>query len=284
MSARVKRYGITALVLAAALSLSSSPSAAETMQVFVSVLPQKYFAERVGGERVSVSVMVGPGQSPATYEPTPKQMVLLDDALLYFRIGVPFERVWVDRIAEANPGMKVVDTGEQVTARRPDDREKIDPHIWTSPLLADHIARTMKDAFAAADPGHRAEFERNYRLLAADLRQLDTDIRTLLGALERRSFMVFHPSWGYFADTYGLEQIAIEKYGTEPGARHLAEVIETARSENLRVIFVQEQFSRRNAEAVAKETGAKIVVVDPLAEDYIANLMSVAALFAEAMQ
>jgi zinc transport system substrate-binding protein len=284
MSARVKRYGITALVLAAAPCLFPASSAAETMQVFVSVLPQKYFAERVGAERVSVSVMVGPGQSPATYEPTPKQMARLEDALLYFRIGVPFEEVWMDRVAEANPGMKIVDTGEQVTARPPNDPEEIDPHIWTGPLLADHIARTMKDAFAAADPDHRVEYEQNYRLLAVDLRQLDTDIRAILGPLERRSFMVFHPSWGYFADTYGLEQIAIEKHGIEPGARHLAEVIEAARSGNFRVIFVQEQFSRRNAETVAREAGAKIVVVDPLAEDYIANLRSIAALFAEAMQ
>jgi zinc transport system substrate-binding protein len=284
MSARVKRYSTIALILAASLCLSPVSSPADTMQVFVSVLPQKFFAERVGGGRVSVSVMVGPGQSPATYEPTPKQMSRLEDSLIYFRIGVPFEKVWMDRVAEANPGMKIVDTGEQVTARRPGDREEIDPHVWTSPLLADHVARTMKDAFAAADPDHRVEYEQNYRLLAADLRRLDIDIRAILGPLEQRRFMVFHPSWGYFADTYGLEQIAIEKHGTEPGAKHLAEVIETARSGKLRVIFVQEQFSRRNAEAVARETGAKIVVVNPLAEDYIANLKSVATLFAEAMR
>jgi len=284
MSARVKRYRTIALILAASLCLSPVSSPADTMRVFVSVLPQKFFAERVGGGRVSVSVMVGPGQSPATYEPTPKQMSRLEDSLIYFRIGVPFEKVWMDRVAEANPGMKIVDTGEQVTARRPGDREEIDPHVWTSPLLADHVARTMKDAFAAADPDHRVEYEQNYRLLAADLRRLDIDIRAILGPLEQRRFMVFHPSWGYFADTYGLEQIAIEKHGTEPGAKHLAEVIETARSGKLRVIFVQEQFSRRNAEAVARETGAKIVVVNPLAEDYIANLKSVATLFAEAMR
>jgi len=284
MSARVKRYSTIALILAASLCLSPVSSPADTMRVFVSVLPQKFFAERVGGGRVSVSVMVGPGQSPATYEPTPKQMSRLEDSLIYFRIGVPFEKVWMDRVAEANPGMKIVDTGEQVTARRPGDREEIDPHVWTSPLLADHVARTMKDAFAAADPDHRVEYEQNYRLLAADLRRLDIDIRAILGPLEQRRFMVFHPSWGYFADTYGLEQIAIEKHGTEPGAKHLAEVIETARSGKLRVIFVQEQFSRRNAEAVARETGAKIVVVNPLAEDYIANLKSVATLFAEAMR
>jgi len=281
---RVRQHGVTALFLAATLLCAAAPSPAETMRVFVSVLPQKYLAERVGGARASVSVMVGPGRSPATYEPSPKQMVLLDDTLLYFRIGVPFEQVWMDRIAEANPEMVIVDAGEQVSSRRHSDGGESDPHIWTNPLLADHIARTMKDAFAAADPDHRLEYERNYSRLAADLRQLDADIRLILAPLEHRKFLVFHPSWGYFADTYGLEQIAIERGGHEPGAKHLAEVIESARREKIRVIFVQEQFSRRNARAVAGEAGAELVVVDPLAEDYIANLRAVTALFAKAMK
>jgi zinc transport system substrate-binding protein len=254
------------------------------MQVFVSVLPQKYFAERIGGARTSVSVMVGPGRSPATYEPSPKQMVLLEDALLYFRVGVPFEQVWMDRIAEANPEMVIVNTGEQISSRRHSEGAGNDPHIWTSPLLADHIARTMKDALSAADPDHRLEYERNYSRLAADLGQLDADIRVTLASLERRKFLVFHPSWGHFADSYGLEQIAIERGGHEPGAKRLAEVIDIARREKIRVIFVQEQFSRRNARAVAGEVGAELVVVDPLAEDYIANLRAVSALFAEAMR
>jgi len=142
----------------------------------------------------------------------------------------------------------------------------------------------MKDAFAAADPDNRLEYERNYSRLAADLEQLDADIRLSLAALKRRKFLVFHPAWGYFADTYGLEQVAIEKGGHEPGAKHLAGVIETMQREKIRVIFVQEQFSRRNAGAVAAEAGAELVVVDPLAEDYIANLRAAAALFAEAMK
>ena len=279
----MRQHGITALFLTAALLCTPAPSPAETMQVFVSVLPQKYFAERVGGARAAVSVMVGPGRSPATYEPSPKQMVLLENTLLYFRIGVPFEQAWMERIAETNPKMVIVDTGAQISSR-PGNSEEADPHIWTNPLLAEHIARTMKDAFAAADPDHLLEYERNYSRLAADLRQLDADIRLRLASLEQRKFLVFHPAWGYFADSYGLEQIAIERGGHEPGAKHLAEVIEMARREKMRVIFVQEQFSRRNARAVAAEAGVELVVVDPLAEDYIANLRAVAALFAEAMK
>jgi len=267
-----------------ALLLFTAPALAEGLPVFVSVLPQKYLAERVAGERVAVSVMVGPGQSPATYEPTPRQMARLAAARIYFRIGVPFEGVWVDRLAAANPSMKIIDTGQGIGAGGQDGRADEDPHVWTSPLTALHIARTMKDALAAADPEHRAEFESGFNRLAADLQGLDREIRELLGGLEKRKFMVFHPSWGHFADAYGLEQVAIERGGREPGARRLADLIDMARREGIRVIFVQEQFSRRNAEAVARAVGGRVVPVDPLAEDYIDNLRSTAEQFAEAMR
>lgn len=276
--------------LLAPFHIPPSPAAAGQLHVFVSVLPQKYLAERIGGAHAKVDVMVGPGRSPATYEPTPRQMAALSGARLYFRIGVPFEEVWIDRLAAANPGMTVVDTSEmtETGGREEHDRHGPhsghDPHIWTSPLLARKIARGMKDAFFVADPDRRSEYEENYGRLSADLAQLDTDIREIFEMVKHRKFMVFHPSWGYFADTYGLEQIPIEKDGREPGARQLAGLIETASSEGIRVIFVQEQFSRRNAEAVARAVGARVVAVDPLAEDYIANLRSVAALFAEAMK
>ena len=275
---------LLALTTILALFLLTAPSLAEGLPVFVSVLPQKYLAERVAGERVAVSVMVGPGQSPATYEPTPRQMTRLAAARIYFRIGVPFEGVWVDGLAAANPSMKIIDTGQRIGAGGQDGRDDEDPHLWTSPLTALQIARTMKDAFVAADPEHRTEFESGFNRLAADLQGLDREIRELLGGLEKRKFMVFHPSWGHFADAYGLEQVAIERGGREPGARWLADLIDMARREGIRVIFVQEQFSRRNAEAVARAVAGRVVSVDPLAEDYIDNLRLTAEQFAEAMR
>jgi zinc transport system substrate-binding protein len=275
---------LLALTMTLALFLLTAPSLAEGLPVFVSVLPQKYLAERVAGERVAVSVMVGPGQSPATYEPTPRQMARLAAARIYFRIGVPFEGVWADRLAAANPSMKIIDTGQGIGAGGQDGRDDKDPHLWTSPLTALQIARTMKDALVAADPEHRTEFESGFNRLAADLQGLDREIRELLGGLEKRKFMVFHPSWGHFADAYGLEQVAIERGGREPGARWLADLIDMARREGIRVIFVQEQFSRRNAEAVARAVAGRVVSVDPLAEDYIDNLRLTAEQFAEAMR
>ena len=292
------RHLVIAAMLTAAFALppfSSLSAAGEKIPVFVSIPPQKFFAGRIAGERASISVMVGPGRSPATYEPTPKQMALLSDARIYFSIGVPFEGVWIDRLAEANSGMKIVDTAAGVATRVEEDHgdeggggdrghDGRDPHIWTNPRLALQVARAMAEAFIAADGEHRVEYESNLNRLSADLARLDGEIREILSDVTKREFMVFHPSWGYFADAYGLEQIVIETGGGEPGARHLSELIERAEEEELKTVFVQRQFSPRTAEAIAEAVGGKVVALDPLAEDYMENLRAAAALFAESMR
>lgn len=262
------------------------------IEVFVSILPQKYFVERIGGQRVAVSVMVGPGQSPATYEPTPNQLSRLGQARAYFRIGVEFEDVWMKRIAAINPGMRVIDLRHGIAVRQVDQPlgapatsgGAADPHVWTSPLLVKIMAATIRDTLSELDPADQVEYGANYQMFARDLDRLDHDIRTMLVGVHRRNFMVFHPAWGYFADTYGLKQIPIETGGKEPGARSLAQVIETGRRERVKVIFVQAQFSRRMAGTIAQALGARVVAVDPLAEDYLDNMRRVAAQFAEAMQ
>ncbi len=267
---------------------------AEPIPVFVSIPPQKYFLERVGGQRVQVSVMVGPGQSPATYEPTPKQMSQLADARIFFRMGSPFEQVWMQRIKAANPTMRIVDARNGIPLRTLQPaggssskamgrKVEKDPHIWTSPPLVKRMAAHSKDALGELDPEHRGEYERNYRRFAEDLDRLDREIRNMLDGVKVRRFMVFHPSWGYYADTYGLEQIPIESEGKQPGPKTLARLIDLARHDGIKVIFVQKQFSRRNAEAVARAIGGKVVAVDPLAENYLENLRNVAKIFAEAM-
>jgi len=264
--------------------------AGEPLGVFVSILPQRYLAERIGGEYIEVSVMVQPGASPATYEPRPRQMTRLAKAELYFRIGVPFERAWMDRLRSINPDMEVVATSQGIERRHMgtlqgsgSERGLADPHVWTSPPLAKLVARNMRDALVRHDPGHAAAYREGYQALAADLDQLHRDIRAILRDLDRRSFMVFHPSWGYFADTYGLKQIPIEIEGKAPSARQLARIIDKGRREEVSVIFVQRQFSRDTAEAVADAIGAEVVQVDPLAADYIANMRRVARAFAAAL-
>jgi zinc transport system substrate-binding protein len=292
----MRLLGGSALLLLPALlgvARAAEPPAA-FIEAFVSILPQKFFVERVGGRHVSVSVMVGPGQSPETYEPTPNQLARLAKARIYFGIGVEFEEVWIKRIVAANPGMRISDMRRGIPVRElersqgtatPAARQGLaDPHVWTSPPLVKIMAANIRDTLSQLDPAHRAGYGANYEAFAADLDRLDHDIRVLLQSASTRNFMVFHPAWGYFADTYGLQQIPIEAGGKEPGARALARVIEVGKRERVKAIFVQAQFSRRAAETIAQAIGARVVAVDPLAEDYMNNLRQVARQFAEAMQ
>jgi len=273
--------------------LGPQMAAAERMPVVVSILPEKCFVDRVGGAYTQVSVMVGPGQEPATYEPTPQQMAVLKAARVYFRIDVRFETVWMSRMQAVNPKMLVVDVAEGIK-RRPIDRAgedatgkgtgPADPHVWNDPPLAKHIAARIRDTLASLDPAHKSVYERNYMQLAAELDALDAEIRKRLAPLKQRAFITFHPAWGYFADTYGLRQIPIENEGKEPGPRTLLEVIQEARRLGIKVIFVEPQFSRRSAEIVAHEIGGHVVAIDPLAEDYFENMRRVAAAFAEGLE
>jgi zinc transport system substrate-binding protein len=279
---------IIALVIALwALPLGAAIASAP-LPVFVSILPQKYFVERIGGKQVAASVMVGPGQSPATHEPTPRQMAALSRARIYFSIGVAFEDVWMRRIQTANPALDVVPMQRGV-ALLPltgpgGEPTGTDPHVWTSPQRVKLMAANVRDALIQADPAHLGDYESNYRALAAELDTLDRDLRAILAPARGRPFMVFHPAWGYFAHDYGLRQIPIEAEGKEPGAKSLAWVIDLGRREGVKAIFVQTQFSRRTAEAVAAAIGARVVAVNPLAENHPQNLLRVAREFAAALK
>lgn len=279
---------IIALVIALWLVPAGAASASAPLAVFVSILPQKYFVERVGGAQVAVSVMVGPGRSPETYSPTPQQMTALSDARLYFSIGVPFEDRWMKRILAANPDLRQVQMQRGI-ALLPlvgpgGALGGADPHVWTSPPQVKIMAATIRDALSEADPAHRGEFDSHYSAFIAGLGVLDREIRETLAPARGKPFMVFHPAWGYFAKDYGLRQIPIEAEGKEPGAKSLARVIDLGKREGVKVIFVQTQFSRRTAQTVAAAIGARVVAVDPLAGNYPQNLLRVAREFAAALK
>jgi zinc transport system substrate-binding protein len=246
----------------------------------------QWLVEQVGGESVEVSALVGPGQSPATYEPTPRQMATLTDSRLYVRVGVPFERAWLDRITAASPGMSVLDLREGLKLRAMESsghrhgegpgREALDPHVWTSPTNLIHMARVLRDRLIELDPERESAYRRNHQRLVCELEALDHEIRDRLEVVGAKRFLVYHPSWGYFADTYGLEQIPIEHEGKAPGPRSLAALVERARAENLDTILVQRQFDQRTAQTLADAIGARVRTVDPLAYDLPESLRQVA--------
>ena len=286
------------LLAGCARSRSSEEEMAPDLQVTVSIVPQAYFVERIGGEHVAVQVMVEPGQSPHTYEPKPEQLVALSQSNVYFSIGVSFEDAWLERIAAASPGMLLVDTAAGIE-RRPieahdhgdddDDHEEdhegenLDPHIWLSPRLVRIQARHMADALAELDPEHAQEYRDNLVAFEAEIDALDAEIRQQLAGLTSAKFLVFHPSWGYFADEYGLEQVAIEVGGQEPSAAELAQLITMAREEGIRVVFAQPEFSTRSAEVIAEEIDGRVLLINPLALDWAENLREVARTVAEVL-
>jgi len=269
------------------------------LNVIASILPQKYFIQKIGGDRVNVSVMVLPGANPATYEPKRRQMVNLSKAQIYFAIGVPFEDNWLPKFSKTNPGMMVVATQSGIIKmpmkpgghhhdETQNGHEKPvtgikDPHIWLSPPLVMVQARNILDGLLKADPKGQNKYEANYTAFLRELKDLDEKIRKDLRTTgPKHRFMVYHPSWGYFAHAYGLEQIPIELEGKQPSPRKLLELVQEARKDGIKVIFVQPQFSEKSAETIAHAIGGKVLVADPLAEDWENNLLHVAAKFKSA--
>ncbi len=272
-----------------------------TLTVTVSILPQAYFVERIGGERVTVNVMVGPGEEAHTYEPKPEQMKAMSGSAVFFSIGVEYEETWIPRFQDINPELLIIDSSEGVQrisisdAHDHDGDEDnedealeahtigTDPHIWLAPANGKLIAGNILTALILLRPEDTQYFQQNYNDLFNDIDQLDASIKDTLSQYEHRSFMVFHPAWGYFADQYNLEQIPVQVGGQDPSPAEMVDLIKIAREEDIRVIFIQPTFSTASVEALSKELDAEIVLVDPLARDWLENLEHVAAAFAAAL-
>lgn len=267
------------------------------IQVVTSIEPLSYFIEQVGGEHVDVAVMVPPGANPHTYDPRPDQMVALEHARLFVEAGsgIEFELDWMKKFSSLNPHMEIrnASQGIELVAREENrhghehghahQHGKIDPHFWLSPRNGILIARNIERALAAIDPKHQAEYAANRKALETELDALSSEIAAKLANTRMRTFMVFHPAWGYFADEFNLQQIAAERQGKELTPKAMQDIIRQAKEHGIRVIFVSPTFSTLQAESLAREIGGIILPIDPLSGDYIDNLRRVADAFAASM-
>ncbi|KKG17231.1 zinc ABC transporter substrate-binding protein [Methanosarcina sp. 2.H.T.1A.6] len=270
----------------------------EPMTVAVSVVPLAEFVEKVGGDKVKTVVIIPPGADPHTYELSPREVQEISKASMLVTVGVgmPFEKVWIDKFETMNSGTLIVNCSKGLELRElekhdeelgagnkeesDEDHEGLDPHIWTSPSNAKMMVEDIYEGLVELDPENKAYYTQNRDAYLEELDALDARIREKLEGSEERNFMVYHPSWGYFAADYGLTMIPVEVEGKEPSARDLAKLIDLAKEKKVKVIFVQSQFSPRSAEVVAQEIGGEVVAVDPLAKDYIANMDNVSDVFA----
>jgi zinc transport system substrate-binding protein len=255
------------------------------MVVAVTLLPQAAFVEAVAGQQVEVVVMVPPGASPHTYEVTPEQMVALSKARVYAKVGTPveFELSWMDRLVDANREMLVVDCSRGIEFIEAEEDEHADeggeehthsgadPHIWLSPRNAQVMVQNICDGLVQWTLRMPTPIVRTAPPMWRSCRHLTLNSRCVRD-LEQPRFIVFHPAFGYLARDYGLTQIAVEQGGSEPDAQYLIRLIEEAKAHGIRVVFAAPQFSTRSAEVVAQGIGGEVVLIDPLAEDYIPNM------------
>jgi len=253
------------------------------IKALVSISPQKYFVEKIGGTKVEVTVLIPPGSNPHLYDPTPKQLMNVEKAEIYLYNGnLDFEIAWIDKLIESDPqmlkvnlsnGIKLISGSECSDHNHDGHNHSIDPHTWLSPSSSMVIAKNIKDAFCEEYPESSEYFEENYNTFIAEVSTLKQEIETKLVSLENRRFMIFHPTLSYYAKEFGLEQIPIEFEGKEPTPKHLKNSIDLAKASGIEVIFIQQEFDSNNAGIIAEELGGKLVKIDPLSEDWSNNLL-----------
>ncbi len=314
----MRKLGLVLLVTLITVTGCTKKVHSDNKTIFVSILPQKYFVEQITGDLWNVETLVKPGYSPAVYEPTPQQFQKLQDAALFFTIGVPYEKNFLNNAQALLKSTKVVPTDEEIE-RQPmqsfeeiidamsdhhiDNHEKnvdheehdhhsnghmhehgeLDPHIWLSPKLVRIQLKTILNSLIELDFENKDIYEKNFDSFLKKINDIELEIKNNLEELEVRSFAVFHPSWGYFARDFNLKQIPIEISGKTPNSKETTEIIKLLKENNIKVIFIQKQFDSSVAKSIAGEIDGKVIIIDPLAYNYLENISKISGIFKEAL-
>ncbi len=285
-----------------ALFVSSSCIAAEKIDVFVSIPPQKWLTDKVGGEQIYTRVLVGKGQDPHTFEPSPKQIAALSKAKIWFITGMEFEHQLTTKIRQINPKLRIVDIARDIDKlelkeehhhdehwqdnqhkhdeenhadhddKNHSEHEEYDPHVWLSPVNLKKMANTVTQALTEQGKPNSTVYRQNNAAVQQEITELHRAIAAQLAPFAGSAFYVYHPSFGHFAQTYKLEQRAVEIEGKSPTPKQIKTLIRQAKAENIKVIFVQPQFDPKSAKAVASAIGGDVVALDALDEDVVSSL------------
>jgi zinc transport system substrate-binding protein len=259
-------------------------------RIMVTIEPQRYFASQLVDTLFTVETMVPPGTSPEIYDPSPNQMAALARAKAYFCIGyIGFEQAWMNKLKANQPNIKFFDNSKGTSLIKMDDHPherhyhgNVDPHIWCSPREALTIVKNMYEALVEIDPGHETIFAENRQKLMKKISETDKKITDILKPASQKAFIIYHPALAYFARDYGLSQYCIENDGKEPSPEQLKKLVETVKNLQVKTIFVQQEFDRKNAEAIAQETGCKLVVINPLSYHWDEEMIRIAKALADA--
>lgn len=289
----MKRLLLLSLLLFATLAVAKP-------NIIVSIPPEKTFVQKIAKDTVDITVMVSPGSSPHSYEPKPSQMMALSKADIYFSIGVEFEQAWLPKFQSQNKNLLLIDIGKDVpriaiTAHHHHDEHEahdehdeheahtgLDPHIWVTPKNVAIMAQTIYENLVKISPKNSLIYKKNLDAFLEEIAATDTQIKSLLKNVPTGAkFMAFHPSWGYFAKEYHLEQVAIEVEGKSPQPKEIIHVIQEAKEEQVKVIFTQPEFSDKSALLIAKEAGVRVQKISPLDEQWSQNLINMAEAIAK---
>lgn len=270
--------------------------------IAVSIVPQESWLKAIAGDLVDVVTVIPPGKSAETYSPSPQQMIQFSKASLYFTMQVPAEAASIlPKARELNEKVRIIDLAAAVREKYPDLKmdesdhedshataqghnhgpEGRDPHIWLSPKRAILMVEKMASELIAFDPTNKNVYEKNAADYIKQLRQLDQRIQSLLAGNKNKTFIIYHPSLGYFADEYGMTMLALEEHGKEATPQELQKTIDLAKKEKIKAILYQEEMDSRQAKAFAAEIGGVTLKITPLAADYIGAMDQLAKTLAE---
>lgn len=300
---RVFRVGLGTVGVALCFIIGCGPAAEKNpadgrLAVFAGIPPSRYLVEQIGGKHVKVDVLVQPGQDPHTFNPGPQQVVALGRAAVFFQVGMPFETAVLEKVREGNRRLVIVDTTEGIKKlplvgpccdesghdhHAVNEAEELDPHVWLSPPLLKTMAANIAEGLCRADPSHARDYRRNLSSLDCRLDVLHRQVGRKLAPYRGRSFCVFHPGFAYFADAYGLKETAIQLGGQMPTGKHLFALIEKAKAEGVKTVFVQPEFDPQSARAVTKVLGGHVVPLNGLRENVIDDIEDIATKIEKAM-
>jgi len=288
----IKQYLIVlSISLFAIIGCQTETRKNDQAHIVVTILPQKYFVDRITGETLAVTVMVPPGSNPATYEPLPRQMQNLEKAGIYLIMGhLGFENTWLNKMSEINPEMNITDLSNGIDMLMSDHSHSndyhshvTDPHIWLSIDNAGIIAKNIYNSLILYKPESKELFEQNYLILLSEIDSLKETASKKLDGTRTKSFLIYHPSLSYLAHEFGLNQISIENEGKEPTPSNLTAIIRTAREKNIKCVFIQKQFNIEKANIIAKEINAQIIQIDPLAYNWFESMNNITTELANAL-
>jgi len=301
---QLQKLTVFLLIVFTSCSGTGEFSESNRMSVLVTVIPQRYFVEKIAGDLVDVTILIPPGANPAAYELSPSDMRHISGAAVWFTVGLQRENSWIASLTSLNESMRVVNSVERIqrlpigrydipgeellmeteASSHGHDPTETDPHVWLSPELVRSQASIVCETLTAVDPENAVLYAGNLSLFLGEIDSLQSEIHALLDPHRGERFMVFHPAWGYFADEYGLIQVPIEVSGSEPSPAEMGRLMDFGTRDSLAAVFVSPQFSQSSAETIAGELGARVIVIDPLAENWAENILFVAGELALAME